>query len=95
MFSSMRADVIKAIQIAWVLKAPLSDTLDMRITFEVIEVFGFLPPALLSVDFTGLAAGGLGTVALTRHVTVVGIEKRFAVRTLTLAGWICHGPDSP
>jgi hypothetical protein len=62
-----------------VFQAPLPDALDMRIAFEVVEVVGFLPPASLRVDLTGLAAFGLGTVTLTCHVTVVGIEKRLAV----------------
>jgi len=61
------------------LQAPLSDALDMCLTFEVIEVVGLLPPALLRVDFAGLATVGLGTEALSRHVTVVGMVKRLAV----------------
>ena len=60
-------------------QAPLSDTLDMHIAFEVIEVFGFLQPAPLRVDFAGVAAVGFGTEALTGHVTVVGVVKRLAV----------------
>jgi hypothetical protein len=51
----------------------------MGIAFEVIEVFGFLLPAALRVDFAGVAARGLGTVALPRHVTVVGMEEGLAV----------------
>ncbi len=51
----------------------------MRLTFEVIEVLGFLQPAPLRVDFAGVAAFGFGTEALTGHVTVVGIVKRLAV----------------
>jgi hypothetical protein len=51
----------------------------MRLAFEVIEVVGLLPPALLRVDFAGLATVGLGTEALSRHVTVVRIVKRLAV----------------
>jgi hypothetical protein len=60
-------------------QTPLPDALDMRLAFEVIEVVGFLPPALLRVDFAGLAAFGLGTEALPRHVSMVGIIKRLAV----------------
>jgi hypothetical protein len=67
----------------------------MCIAFEVIAVFGFLPPVLLSVDFAGLTALGLGTEALTRHVTVVGMKEAFTVRTFTLSSGVCHGPDSP
>jgi hypothetical protein len=65
--------------VTWVFQAPLPDALDMFIAFEVIEVFGFLPPALLRIDFAGLAALGFGTEALPRHVAVVGIVKRLAV----------------
>jgi len=62
-----------------VFQAPLPDAFDMHIAFEVIEVFGFLKPALLRIDFAGPAALGLGTEALPRHVAVVGIVKRLAV----------------
>jgi hypothetical protein len=51
----------------------------MRIAFEVIQIVGFLPPATLGVDFAGLAALGLVTETLTRHVTVVGTVERLAV----------------
>jgi hypothetical protein len=62
-----------------VFQAPLSDALDVRLALEVIKVFGFLPPAVLRIDFAGLAALGLATEALPRHVTVVGLVKRLAV----------------
>jgi len=68
-----------AAPIARVFQAPLLNPLDMGIAFEVIEVFGFLLPAALRVDFAGVAARGLGTVALPRHVTVVGMEEGLAV----------------
>jgi hypothetical protein len=63
--------------------------------FEVLVVFGFCQPAPLRVHFAGLAALGLGTEALTRHVTVVGMKEAFTVRTFTLSSGICHRPDSP
>jgi hypothetical protein len=62
-----------------VFQAPLPDTLDMRLAFEVIEVFGFLKPAALTFGFADFAALGLGTIALTRHVAVVGMVKCLAV----------------
>ena len=68
-----------AAPIARVFQAPLPDPLDMFIAFEVIEVFGFVPPAMLRVDFAGVAARGLGTEALTRHVAVVGMVEGLAV----------------
>jgi hypothetical protein len=67
-----------------VVEAPLANALDMLWAFEVIVVFGFLQPSSLSVGFAGFAAVGLATVALTLHVTMVGMEERFAVRTLAL-----------
>jgi hypothetical protein len=62
-----------------VFQTPLSDALDVRLAFEVIQIFGFVPPAVLRLAFAGLAALGFGTEALPRHVTVVGSVKRFAV----------------
>jgi hypothetical protein len=60
-------------------QAPLPDPFDMRMAFEVIEVFGFLQPASLTLSFADLAAFGLGTIALAPHVTMVGMVKRLAV----------------
>jgi hypothetical protein len=57
---------------------------------EVIMVLGFLQPAALTLDFAHLAALGLGTVALTRHITMVRMKECLAVQTLALAGWLCH-----
>ena len=68
-----------AAPIARVFQAPLPDALDMRLAFEVIEVVGFLQPASLALGFADLAALGLGTIALPRHVAVVGMVKRLAV----------------
>ena len=48
-----------AAPIARVFQAPLPDALDMRIAFEVIEVFGFLQPASLTLRFADVAALGL------------------------------------
>jgi hypothetical protein len=62
---------------------------------EVVTVFGFAPPSLLTGGFAGLAAGGLGTVALTPQVASVGIKEHFAVLTLALSDVTDHGPQSP
>jgi hypothetical protein len=51
---------------------------------EVVSVFGFLQPTSLAVGFAGVAAVGLGTEALTRHVAVVGMKEPVAVLTFTL-----------
>jgi len=68
-----------AAPIARVFQAPLPDALVMRLAFEVIEVVGFLQPASLTLGFADLAALGFGTIALTRHVAVVGMVKRLAM----------------
>jgi hypothetical protein len=62
-----------------VFQAPLPDALDMRLAFEVIEVGGLLPPAMLRVDFAGVAALRFRAEALTRHVAMVGMVKCLAV----------------
>jgi hypothetical protein len=77
------------------LPAPLLNALDMHRAFEVIEIVGLLPPALLRVDFAGVAAVGLGTEALTGHIAVVGMENPLAVLTVILLYGMCHEPESP
>jgi len=67
----------------------------MHVAFEVIEVFGFLQPASLTLRFADVAALGLRAVELPPDVTVVGMKEAFTVRTFTLSSGICHGPDSP
>jgi hypothetical protein len=67
----------------------------MHVAFEVIKIVGFLPPALLALGFADAAALGLGTVALTPHVAVVGMKETFTVQIFTLAGWVCHRSGSP
>ncbi len=84
-----------AAPVAGMIEAPLLHALDMHVVFEVIKVFGFLQPASLTISFADFAALGLGTVALTRHITVVGMEEHSTVQTLTLLDWICHRPESP
>lgn len=68
-----------AAPIARVFQAPLPDPLDVFIAFEVIEVVGFLQPASLTFGFADFAALRLRTIALPRHVTVVGMVKGLAV----------------
>jgi len=77
------------------LPAPLLNALDMYRAFEVIEIVGLLPPALLRVDFAGVATLGLGTEALTGHIAVVGMENPLAVLTVILWYGMCHEPESP
>jgi hypothetical protein len=60
-------------------QAPLPDPFDMRMAFEVIEVFGFLQPASLTLSCADLAAFGLGTIALAPHVAMVAMVKHLAV----------------
>jgi hypothetical protein len=67
----------------------------MHRAFEVIKIFGFLPPASLRVDFAGVATRGLGTEALTGHIAVVEMENPLAVLTVRLVSGMCHGPVSP
>jgi hypothetical protein len=62
-----------------VFQAPLPDARDMRLACEVSEVVGVLPPAMLRVDFAGVAALRFRAEALTHHVAVVGMVKRLAV----------------
>jgi hypothetical protein len=67
----------------------------MCLAFEVIEVFGFFQPAPLTLGCADFAALGLGTIALSPDITVVGMKEAFTVRTFTLSSGVCHGPDSP
>jgi hypothetical protein len=67
----------------------------MHVAFEVIEVFGFLQPASLTLHFDDLAALGLRTVELPPDVTVVGMKEAFTVQTFTLSSGMCHRPESP
>jgi hypothetical protein len=53
--------------------------LDILLAFEVIEILGFLLPASLTLGFAGLAALGLGAIALAPDVAVVGMEEGLAV----------------
>ena len=77
------------------IETPLLHALDMRVAFEVIEVFGFLQPASLTLGFADLAALGLRTVELPPDVTVIGMKEAYTVRTFTLSSGMCHRPESP
>jgi hypothetical protein len=67
----------------------------MHVAFEVINIVGFLPPAPLTLGFADAAALGLGAVALTPDIAVIGMKETFTVRTFTFSSWICHRPGSP
>ena len=69
--------------------------LDMRVAFEMIEIFGFLQPAALTLGFADFAALGLRTVELPSDIAVVGMKEAFTVQTFTLSSWVCHRPESP
>ena len=75
--------------------APLPDALDMGGAAEVIPVAGLVQPTALTVSFAGLAARGLGAVALAPGAARVGIKEGLAVLTLTLGEWTSHWPASP
>jgi hypothetical protein len=67
----------------------------MNIAFEVIEIFGFLQPASLTLHFADVAALRLRTVELPPDVTVIGMKEAFTVQTFTLSSGMCHRPESP
>jgi hypothetical protein len=49
----------------------------------------------LAGDFAGLAALGLGAVALALDTAWVGNKVGLTLLTLTMRGLTCHGPESP
>ena len=75
--------------------SPLSHALDVLGASEVVAIVGFIEPSALAVGLTGLAALGLGAVALTLRIAVVGNEEHLAVLTLTFSRGLSHGPESP
>jgi hypothetical protein len=62
---------------------------------EVGAVWGVLQPTALTGRFTGLAAWGLGTVALTPNSAMVGIKEDLTVLTLAFSDVTSHWPESP
>jgi hypothetical protein len=64
-------------------------------TTEIITVVRFVMPPPLAGSLAGLAARGLGAVALAPGAAGVGSKEGLAVLTLTLGGWMSHWPASP
>jgi hypothetical protein len=62
---------------------------------EVITVVGVLQPTALAGHFAGLAARGLGAVALPPGAARVGSKKGLTVLALAFGEWTSHGPVSP
>jgi hypothetical protein len=52
-------------------------------------------PTTLAGGFAGLAARGLGAVALALGAARVGSKEGLTVLTLALREWTSHGPASP
>jgi len=75
--------------------APLPDALDLGGAGEVIAVAGLLEPAALARRLAGLAARGLGAVALAPDVARVRHKEGPTVLTLALGAWTSHEPVSP
>jgi hypothetical protein len=75
--------------------APLPDALDVGGAGEVIAVAGLLEPAALARRLAGLAARGLGAVALALDVARVRCKEGPTVLALALGAWTSHEPVSP
>ena len=75
--------------------APLPDALDLGRPAEIIPVVRFLMPTALAGGFAGLAARGLGTVALALGAARVGLKEGLTVLTLAFREWTFHWPASP
>ena len=75
--------------------SPLPHALDVLGALKVVAIFGFVEPSALAVGLAGFAAFGLGAVALTLRIAVVGNEEHLAVLTLAFSLGLFHGPESP
>ena len=75
--------------------APLPHALDLSGAGEVIAVAGLLEPAALARRLAGLAARGLGAVALALDVARVRGKEGPTVLALALGAWTSHEPVSP
>jgi hypothetical protein len=62
--------------------APLPDAFDMRRVAEIIPVVRFVMPTALAGGLAGLAARGLGAVALAPGAARVGIKEGLTVLAL-------------
>jgi hypothetical protein len=75
--------------------APLPDALDMGRATKIIPVMRFMEPTALAGGLAGLAARGLGAVALARGATRVGSKEGLTVLALAFGDWTSHWPASP
>ena len=75
--------------------APLPDALDMGRVAEIIPVVRLLMPTALAGGLAGLAARGLGAVALAPGAARVGIKKGLTVLAVAFREWTSHWPASP
>jgi hypothetical protein len=75
--------------------APLPDALDMGRVAEIIPVVRFVMPTALAGGLTGLAARGLGAVALAPGAARVGSKEGLTVLALAFREWTSHWPASP
>jgi len=62
---------------------------------EIIPVVRLLMPTALAGGLAGLAARGLGAVALAPGAARVGIKKGLTVLALAFREWTSHWPASP
>ena len=69
---------------------PVANSLGVRGIAEIIWVVGLGQPSLLALAFSGLAAVGLKTKALTRATPVIWKKKFLAVQALAAASLRLH-----
>src|SRR5437762_14021010 len=75
--------------------APLPDTLDMGRAAEIIPVVRVVMPTALAGGLAGLAARGLGAIALAPGAARVRRKEGLTVLALAFGKWTSHGPASP
>jgi len=75
--------------------APLPDALDLGRAAEIITVGRFAQPTTLAGGLAGLAARGLGAVALASGAARVGSKEGLTVLTFAFREWTFHWPASP
>ena len=75
--------------------APLSDTLNMGRTAEIIPGERLVMPTALAGGLARLAARGRGAVALAPGAARVGSKEGLTVLALAFDIWTSHWPASP
>ena len=75
--------------------APLPDTLDMGRAAAIIPVVRLVMPTALAGGLAGLAARGLGAIALAPGAARVGRKEGLTVLALAFGKWTSHWPASP